>query len=68
MLNNNLSITSLLTLKHTNGTNRIISYPLHHRPDWTHSLLSVTIYNHNLLFQFSEKRKWNKNEVLVDLS
>ena len=28
----------------------------------------IIIYNHNLLFQFSEKRKWNKNEVLVDLS
>ena len=57
MLNNNLSITSLLTLKHTNGTNRTISYPLHHRPNWTQSvLLSLFII---IIYCFSSQRKEN---------
>ena len=61
MLNNNLSITSLLTLKHTNGTNRIISYPLHHRPNWTHSvLLSLFII---IIYCFSSQRKENGTKM-----
>ena len=61
MLNNNLSITSLLTLKHTNGTNRTISYPLHHRPNWTHSvLLSLFII---IIYCFSSQRKADETNM-----